>query len=64
MAASIAGVFWQPVRLIRECRRGAVSSGSHKGIFPGRYPQTNGRGELRIWELTCLPTTTRERTYR
>ena len=28
MAALIAGVFWQAVRLIRECRRGAVPSGS------------------------------------
>ena len=63
MASSIAGLIWQAVSLIPECRRGAVPSGSIEGVFPGRYPQTNGRGELRIWELTCLPTTTRERTH-
>ena len=38
MAASIAGVIWQAVRLIRECRRGAVSSGSLEGKFLPHYP--------------------------
>ncbi len=37
MAPSIAGVFWRAVRLVRECRRGAVCFGRHKGMFPGRY---------------------------
>ena len=50
MAASIAGVFWQPVRLIRECRNGAVSSGSFEGMFPGRYCEIFGRGE----RLGCI----------
>ena len=45
MAASIAGLLWQAVRRIRECRRGAVSSGSLEGIFPGRYSEIFGRGE-------------------
>ena len=45
MAASIAGVFWEAVSLIRECRRGAVCSGSLEGIFPGRYAEIFGRGE-------------------
>ena len=50
MAPSIAGVFWQAVRLIRECRRGAVSFGSHEGVFPGRYSEIFGRGE----RLGCI----------
>ena len=45
MASSIAGLIWQAVSLIPECRRGAVPSGSIEGVFPGRYPQTNGIGE-------------------
>ena len=31
MAASIAGVFWQAVRLIGECR--GTGSGSSEGVF-------------------------------
>ena len=50
MAVSIAGVFRQPVSLIRECRRGAVSSGSLEGIFLGRYSEIFGRGE----RLGCI----------
>ena len=45
MAASIAGVFWRAVSLIRECRRGAVCFGSLEGIFPGRYSEIFGRGD-------------------
>ena len=58
MAASIAGVFWQAVSLIRECRGGAVSFGSLEGMFPGRYSaqtvSANGYVEFRIWEVICL----------
>ena len=53
MAASIAGVIWRAVRFIRECRRGAVSSGRHEGMFPGRYLQTNGLGG-RLWYILNL----------
>ena len=39
---------WQPVSqilsLIRECRRAAVWSGKHEGIFLGRYCEFFGRG--------------------
>ena len=35
MAASIAGLLWQLVRLIRECRRGAA-------VASGRLPRNNG----------------------
>ena len=35
MAASISGVLWQAVSLIRECRGGAVSFGSLEGILSG-----------------------------
>ena len=47
MAVLVAGVFWQAVRLIRECHRGAVPSGSLEGMFPGRYSEIFGRGERR-----------------
>ena len=47
---SIAGVFWRAVRFIRECRRGAVCSGSREGIFPGRYCEIFGLGE----QLGCI----------
>ena len=50
MALSIAGVLWQQVSLIRECRRGAASSGSLEGIFPGRYSEIFGLGE----RLGCI----------
>ena len=50
MAASIAGVLWQAVRLIRECRRGAVPSGRREGMFPGRYSEIFGLGE----RLGCI----------
>ena len=50
MAASIAGVFWRAVSLIRECRRDAVSSGSSEGMFPGRSSQIFGLGE----QLGCI----------
>ena len=38
MAVLIAGVDWQAVRLIRECRRGAVCSGRGEGMFLGNFP--------------------------
>ena len=50
MAASIAGLLWQLERLIRECRRGALSSGSLEGMFPGRYSEIFGLGE----RLGCI----------
>ena len=50
MAASIAGVFWQPVRLIRECRGRCLPGGAAKSMFPGRYSEIFGLGE----RLGCI----------
>ena len=47
MAAAIAGVLWQAVSLIRDCRGG---SGSREGMFLGRYCKTFGLGE----RLGCI----------
>ena len=41
MAASIAGVFWRAVRLIRECRRGALP-----GVRAERDPAGAARLDL------------------
>ena len=38
MAESIAGLLWQVLRLIRECRRGAVCSGSHQDVLLDNCP--------------------------
>ena len=42
MAASIAGVFWQIVRLIRECRGRCLPGGA--SMFPGLYSEIFGLG--------------------
>ena len=39
MAVSIAGVFWQPVSLIREC---------HRGVASFRYSEVFGLGERMV----------------
>ena len=43
MAVLIAGVFWQVLRLIRECRGG---SESREGMLIGRYFEIFGLGDL------------------
>ena len=55
MAASIAGVFWQAERLVHECRRGAVSSGSLEGCSWGASVEylvaADDYGIFWIWEV-------------
>ena len=57
MAASIAGVFWQAVSLIRECRGRCLPGGARvcsRAAILKYLVAANDYDELRIWEIVIL----------